>query len=132
VAKIAIVFGVLLVILGVGGYVATDRVSLTAMIPAIPGLILIGLGAASMASPSLNKHLMHAAATVALLGFGGAVPGVIKLFRWMGGTEPARPAAVVSQTVMAGLMLVFLVLCIRSFINARRSREAGATLETRA
>jgi hypothetical protein len=70
-------------------------------------------------------HAMHAAATLALVGFLAMIPGLVKLARWAGGTVPARPAAVVSQSIMAGLMLVFLVLCVRSFINARRARTAG-------
>jgi hypothetical protein len=32
-----------------------------------------------------------------------------------------RPQAAMAQAAMAALMLVFLVLCIRSFVNARRS-----------
>jgi hypothetical protein len=66
---------------------------------------------------------MHAAAALALLGFLGTVPGIIKLVKWQFGTVPARPAAVVSQSIMALLTLLFVLLCVRSFINARRSRD---------
>jgi hypothetical protein len=54
--------------------------------------------------------------------------GLVPLARWAGGAVPARPAAVVSASITAGLMLVFLVLCVRSFIAARKARRAG--LET--
>ena len=70
--------------------------------------------------------MKYAAAALAALGFAGTVPGVIKAVRWMGGTEPARPAAVISQTIMAVIMLVFIILCIRSFTAARRARDPGS------
>ena len=124
-AATTIVFGILMILLGVVGYFATGRQSFTAMIPAIPGVVFVALGGLAM-NPRLRKHVMHAAAALALVGFLGMIPGLVKLARWAGGTEPARPAAVVSQSILAGLLLVFLVLCVRSFINARRARVAGA------
>jgi hypothetical protein len=70
---------------------------------------------------------MHAAAVVALLGCGGSVPGLIGLIKWgISGTVPSRQAAAIAQGIMAGLMLVYLILCIRSFIAARKARQAGA------
>ena len=40
------------------------------------------------------------------------------------GTAAARPAAVLGQSAMFLLCLVFLVLCVRSFIQARKARSA--------
>ena len=119
-----ILFGLLLIILGVGGYVATDRESLTALIPAIAGVLFVLLGAVGRID-HLRKHAMHAAAALALLGFFGTISGVIKLFSWMGGNEPDRKPAVVAQAIMAVLCLLFVILCVRSFIAARRARAAG-------
>ena len=124
-AGITIGFGVVLIAVGVIGYVATGMQSWTALIPAIIGVLFAVLGVVAR-NPGYRKHAMHAAAALALLGFAGTVPGVIKLFRWMGSEEPARPAAVVSQSVTAVLCLVFLVLCVRSFIHARRQRAIEA------
>ena len=92
VAKIAISFGVILMILGVGGYFATGMQSWTALIPAIFGVVFVILGFVA-SDPSKRKHAMHAAAALGVLGLLGAFPGVIKAFKWIGGTEPARPAA---------------------------------------
>jgi hypothetical protein len=36
------------------------------------------------------------------------------------GTE-ANPVALASKVIMAGLMLIYVILCVRSFIAARRS-----------
>jgi len=121
VAKVAIGFGVILIILGLGGYFLTGSQSWTAMIPAFFGAVLAVLGAIAL-DPAKRKHAMHAAAALGLVGFAGAVPGVIKAFKWLGGAEPARPAAVISQSIMAVLMLAFVVMCVQSFIAARRAR----------
>jgi hypothetical protein len=130
VAKLTIVFGVLLVLLGVGGYVASGMESWTAMIPAIVGIVLVILGAWGAAKPGIRMHMMHAAVMVGLLGFAGSVPGAIKLVRWAGGTEPARPGAVVAQTIMAVLMVAYVALCVKSFIAARKARKAGFPVES--
>jgi hypothetical protein len=120
-----IVFGVLLILLGVGGYFGTGRVSLTALIPAIPGVLFILLGLVAR-NARLRMHAMHAAAALALIGVVMMIPkGLVPLARWAAGTPPEKPAPVLSRSIMAGLMLVFLVLCVRSFINARRARTAG-------
>lgn len=120
-AKSAIGFGVALIALGVIGYFATGMQSVTALIPAGFGIILLILGWVGL-NPARRKNAMHAAAALGVIGFLGTVPGVIKAFKWIAGTSPARPAAVISQTIMAALMLVFVVLCVRSFIEARRGR----------
>jgi hypothetical protein len=126
VASLTIVFGVLLILLGVGGYFGTGRASTTALIPAIPGILFILLGLMAR-NARLRMHAMHAAAALALIGLLMMIPkGLIPLARWAGGTAPAMPAAVISRCIMAALMLVFLILCVRSFINARRARTAGA------
>ena len=108
--------GAILVALGVVSYLATGRESVTALIPAFFGLPILVLGwLATLVT--WRRHAMHAAAGLALLGlFGSArgVPATITLLS--GGT--------VEQTVMAVVCLVFLVLAVRSFVAARRSRSA--------
>jgi hypothetical protein len=113
------VLGGLLIVLGIAGFVMTGSEHYTALIPGAFGVAFMVLGAVAL-NPSARKHAMHIAAALGLLGFGGTVPGIIKLIKWGTGTTPDRPAAVVSQSIMAVLMLLFVVLCVRSFINARR------------
>jgi hypothetical protein len=60
---------------------------------------------------------------VALLGFIGSVSGIPKVFSLVGGTELARPAAAITQAIMALICLVYLILATRSFISARRNPE---------
>ncbi len=122
--RITIAFGVILILMGLAGYFLTGMASVTALIPAFFGAPLAILGWIAF-KPGARKHAMHVAAALALLGLGGTVPGVIKLIRAAGGAELARPPAVIVQSIMATLCLLFLVLCIRSFIAARRARTGG-------
>jgi len=125
----AITFGILLILIGLGGFgyaVATLKPGMTigqvwtALIPAILGVILTLLGFLSKSKENLRKHLMHGAVLVGLLGFLATVSSVLKLPALFDGTAE-RPLAVVSQFLTAIVCLVFVVLCVKSFIDARRS-----------
>ena len=124
-ASTTITFGVLMILLGVVGYFVTGRQSLTALIPVIPGVVWIMLGTAAR-SERVRKHAMHAAAALSAVGFIAMIRAMITLVRWKtGGEAPERPAAVVSQSILGLLFLAFLILCVRSFIAARRARLAN-------
>lgn len=123
-ANTTIGFGIVLIVLGLGGYFGTDRVSLTALIPAAFGLLLVIFGTLAR-DEKRRKMAMHIAVTVGLLGFLGTVSGLVKLPTLLSGGEVARPAAVISQSIMAVLMAVYVGMCVKSFIDARR-RRAGA------
>lgn len=115
------VIGIMLTLLGLIGYFATNRVSVTALIPAFFGVVLIGMGLLAM-KEGMRKHAMHVAVALALLGFIGSVPGLLKLPTLLANGEVARPAAVVSQSIMAALCIILVILGVRSFIAARRQR----------
>ena len=66
-ANHAISFGVALVIVGLYGYFGYETQSLTALIPAVVGLLLVISGIVGQAD-TMRKHAMHVAATVSLLG----------------------------------------------------------------
>lgn len=123
-AKVTIGFGVVLILLGVGGYVGTGMQSATALIPSIIGVILAALGAWALNPPS-RKLAMHIAVVIGVLAIFGTFRGLISAFRWMGGTEPARPAAVAVQAITAVLMIIFVIMCVQSFIAARKNRGSG-------
>src|SRR5688572_29123504 len=117
-ASTTIIFGLLLVLLGFAGYFLTGTSSVTALIPAFFGLVLIVLGFIAR-SESARKHAMHAAAMVGVIGMIGA------LGRLLSAPLALQPgAAMYSQVAMAVLMAVFTALCVRSFIAARRARTA--------
>jgi hypothetical protein len=118
--RTAILFGVLLILVGVVGYaMGGDHKSPTALIPAVEGILLTVCGAVVVAKPEARKHAMHAAATVGLLGFlaaGGRLMSVL-----IQGKVPA-PLAMTSLSLMLVLSAAFVVLCVASFVSARRKR----------
>lgn len=117
----AIASGILLVIIGTAGYVYgmnAGTASITALIPAFFGLVMVLCGAVARSSEGLRKHLMHVAVVVALLGF---ILTAGRLLMKVG--DISLSPAVVSQTSMALVCLVFVVLAIRSFAAARAGRD---------
>lgn len=113
----AIWFGRLLILVGIIGYgygIYDGNASMTALIPAAFGIVLMGLGHMANAKESLKKHLMHAAVVAALLGF---ILPAGRLASKFG--DLTMSAAVISQAAMAFICLIFVVLAVRSFIAAR-------------
>ncbi|HWB33662.1 MAG TPA: hypothetical protein VG714_10850 [Acidobacteriaceae bacterium] len=126
-AKLTIVFGVVLVLLGAWGYIATGSQHPTALIPTYFGLVLGWCGIFAMRNGGKSRALwMHIAVTAGLLGFIGAGVMAIKETVAAHGGPLAHPAAVESQSAMAAICLVFVALCVRSFIAARKARSAEA------
>lgn len=119
-SNVTIGYGALLTALGVGGFVATGAVHKTALIPAGFGVVAIGLGLVAK-QERYRTHAMHASALLGLLGVLGSARGLSKLPALLSGGDVQRPAAVVSQSLMAGLSAVFVALCVRSFVAARRA-----------
>lgn len=126
VPKLSINIGILLTILGILSYIFTDFVSITALIPAFFGIVFAGLGFWGKSSESMRKHTMHAALLLALLGLAGSFSGLISLIGALTGTMPERMAAVVGQSIMAVLCIIFLIAGIKSFVDARKSRNEEA------
>jgi peptidoglycan/LPS O-acetylase OafA/YrhL len=125
-ARVTYVFGVLLILVGLVGYFATGSAHPTALIPTWFGLAL-GIGAFLAISPSESRRklFMHINVTVGLVGLIGAVASALH------GYEHARSLgmdpdykALTAQLTMAVLLLVYVNLCVRSFIQTRRSRQA--------
>ena len=122
-AKITIGLGLVLIVLGLGGYFGTGREHLTALIPVLFGGPLLALGLVAL-KESMRKLAMHVAVVIGLLGFLGTIRGLMKLPVLLTSGELDRPAAVAVQAAMAMVCFVFVVLCVRSFIKARRAGAA--------
>jgi hypothetical protein len=111
VSTTAILIGVALVVIGIAGFVATGSTAKTALIPAYFGAILGVLGAWAR-NPARRKAAMHIAVVIALLGFLASFGRLV--------TASPSGAAAVSMTLMAALTGIFVVLAVKSFIDARR------------
>src|SRR5215510_6770997 len=111
-------FGIILVVLGVASYQLTGRTSLTAMIPAFFGAIFLVCSIIARRSDAARRHAMHAAVAIGLIGAIAAlargIPGALN--------DPTRPA-VMSQLAMGLLLVIYVGLGVRSFIEARRNRK---------
>jgi uncharacterized membrane protein len=122
-AKITLVFAVLLILLGLGSYFGTGSQYPTSLIPTWFGLALGVFGYLAMSpQESRRKLFMHINVTIGLLGFIGAAWRAISsyLAAHSAGTEPNH-IALACQGAMAGLLLVYVLMCVKSFIDARRS-----------
>lgn len=114
--RLSLIAGVLLVIIGLAGYLGTDRISMTALIPAAFGVPIIGLGLMAR-KEHLRKHAMHAAVLLALVGIMGTASGVAKL---VSGQVELR---FILQAVMLVICVIYTALAVKSFIDVRRARE---------
>jgi hypothetical protein len=122
VARISIVFGLLLIALGVGGFFGTGSAHPTALIPAGFGAALAALGLLAL-KEARRKHAMHAAAVVGVIGAGGAAVRLLQPLFGDKGIE--HPVAYGCTAAMAVLSLAFVALCVNSFVQARRRRAAA-------
>jgi peptidoglycan/LPS O-acetylase OafA/YrhL len=127
-AKVTILFGVLLIILGLVGFFGTGSTHPTALIPTWFGLAL-GAGGLLAISPSerRRKIFMHINVTVGLAGLIGAIASVLHGYGHSRslGLDPDYQA-LSAQLTMAILLLIYVNLCVRSFISARRARQEQA------
>nr|WP_090342945.1 hypothetical protein [Mycolicibacterium malmesburyense]CRL73615.1 hypothetical protein CPGR_02809 [Mycolicibacterium malmesburyense] len=113
--------GGLLVATGVIAYIVSGAVSITALIPAFVGVLLLVAALIGRRSDRTHKPAMHAALVIALLAALGALRNVIGLGAVFAGTAE-RPAAVITSTIMFVLLLVYLIAGVRSFVRARAAR----------
>lgn len=124
-AKVTLVFAVLLIVLGLVGYFGTGALYATALIPAWFG-IAMGFGGLLAISPSESRRklFMHINVTIGLVGFiGGAVEAIRGYIHAINAGHQADVIALASKLTMTGLLFIYVILCVRSFIAARRARE---------
>ena len=121
--KVTLVFAALLVALGLAGYLGTGSLHPTALIPTWIGLALGLFGFLAISpSESRRKLFMHINVTIGLLGFlGGASEADPRYLHAQSAGIPRDQIALASKLTLAGLLLIYVLLCVRSFIAARRS-----------
>ncbi|MGB8029197.1 MAG: hypothetical protein WCF30_05975 [Terracidiphilus sp.] len=124
-ARVTFVFGVLLVALGLIGFWGTGSIHYTALIPTWFGLALVAGGLLAISpSEGRRKLFMHINVTIGVLGLIGALAAALQGYghaRSLG--ENPDYIALAAKLTMAGLLLIYVNLCVRSFIKARRSRQ---------
>jgi hypothetical protein len=109
--------------------------SVTAMIPAFIGIALILLVLLAERKPNARKHIMHLAVLIGLLGFFAVAkmifPAVSEM-NWLKGepngiiqTSMLKPLSMLSS---AGILLIFVILCVISFVQARKEMATQAAI----
>ena len=124
-ARVTYVFGILLVALGLIGYWGTGSIHPTALIPTWFGLALVAGGLLAISpSEGRRKLFMHINVTVGLIGLIGAIVSALREYGHARslGLDPDWKA-LSAQLAMAALLLIYVNLCVRSFIQARRLRQ---------
>ena len=124
--RLSLLFGSVLVALGVVSFVATGSTHYTALIPAGFGALLIVCGAAGLAAPQARMHVMHVAALLGLIGAGAGLGMSLPKLPALLAASAVIPVALWMKLSMGAICLVFLALCVKSFIDARRARLAGS------
>ena len=121
---VAMIFGALLSILGVVAYAAPETLGegkayqISALSPAFVGVPIALAGLVSLLKPALLKHAMHLAAMLGLFGLvGGFMPVILRKF-------DTDTAAVKVGLAMTLISAVFVGLCVKSFIDAKKARKA--------
>ena len=116
--------------------VLTFKKSWTAFIPGIIGLLLIALAQAGEKLPNARKHIMHLAVAlgfVCLLVVGKMIGGAVGEMFWLKddpyGIIHASMLKSVSMLLSTGLLAIFVVLCVLSFIEARKEKAAQEKLD---
>jgi len=119
---ITIGYGLILMAIGIIGYLASGGASATALIPAVFGVLALAFGFMAL-NEKYRMHSMHGVVLIGILALLGSARGVPGALAVITGGEVERPQAAIAQGLMALLSLVFVVLCVNSFIQARRNRK---------
>lgn len=130
--KQTITIGSLLTALGVGAYlilaVSTGgSASFTALIPAFFGIPILVLGSVAR-NDSLRVHAMHAVSVLALLGFLLPAGRLAMLLARGGELSLIGTGSLVLMAILCGALLL---LCVKSFVYARKARAGGSTVDAR-
>jgi hypothetical protein len=113
------------------GYFGTGSQHPTALIPTWFGAALAIFGFLAISpSPGRRKLFMHINVTIGLLGFLGVLGEIARSLSNASHSAAAAAGSAVgevngtaltSKVIMATLLLVYVILCVRSFITARRA-----------
>lgn len=117
-ANLTLGYGTFLVLWGVAISILSDSDSITSYFPSFLGLPLMLSGIMTMRMPEKRKLWMHIAATFGLLC---AIGGTRFFMVMSDGIDYASGSML--MLLLTGT--AYTVLCVRSFIAARKAREAA-------
>ena len=115
--NISLIYGIFLILWGIGVSYLSDSNSITSYIPSIFGLPILLFAVLALLIPSKKKLLMHIVVTFGLIIFLGG----LDFFRSLG--NPFENVWADSSKLMMMITgFLFTLLCIKSFIFARKNK----------
>ena len=117
--NIAMIYGIFLIVWGIGVTILSDSQSITSLIPAIFGLPIIILSFFAKKFTDRKKLLMHIVVLIGLIIFLGGLDLIRGLIQ---GNIFVNLWASSSKFMMIISGLVFTILCIKSFIFNRKNK----------
>tara|TARA_Y100000991_G_scaffold122752_1_gene92543 strand:+ start:267 stop:686 length:420 start_codon:yes stop_codon:yes gene_type:complete len=118
--KITAIYGGILIFWGLAVTFISGSTSITSYIPSMFGWPMLFLGVMALKAPKYKKILMHIVVVIGLLIFLGGLDVVRNI---MSGTFGDNPWASASKTMLLVTGAYFSVLCVKSFIHARKMRS---------
>ena len=121
-AKLTLIYGALLIVWGAVFSIGSE--SFTSWIPSMLGVPILLAGVLSVAVPAKKKIWMHIAVLFGLVaGLGG-----LRFFAGLGSEAGlfGKPRAAASQLMLLVTGTLYTILCVRSFIAARKSEAAAS------
>ena len=111
ITRVVWTYAISLILLGVIGYFVTGLQSVTALIPSFFGIVvlLILLVLGRITKPKITLWILI---VFSIIGFIATVKGIPKVFELLQGVDIERPAAVISQSIMAVLSIVTSIVLI--------------------
>jgi len=120
--RLTIITGALLILVGITAYATAETTSLTALFPAVVGIVLVTLGLVAIA-PKFRRDAVHIAVLIGTLGIVAFFGNARHLPTLISGGVVERPQAVAVSALTVAILIAYLALSIRSFRRARRARE---------
>jgi hypothetical protein len=115
--NISLIYGIFLLLWGIGVSYLSDSNSITSYIPSIFGLPILLFAVLALLVPSKKKLLMHIVVTFGLIIFLGG----LDFFRSLG--NPFENVWADSSKLMMMITgFLFTLLCVKSFIFARKNK----------
>jgi len=115
--NISLIYGIFLILWGIGVSYLSDSNSITSYIPSIFGLPILLFAVLALLIPSKKKLLMHIVVTFGLIIFLGG----LDFFRSFG--NPFENVWADSSKLMMMITgFLFTLLCVKSFIFTRKNK----------
>ncbi len=117
--NVAMIYGIFLIMWGIGVTILSDSQSITSLIPTIFGLPILISSFIAKKLPNKKKVLMHIVVLIGMIIFLGGLDIIRGLIQ---GNIFTNIWASSSKLMMMISGLVFTILCIKSFIYNRKNK----------